>query len=173
MRKLVLSGLAVFIFATPLVAQEKRAPFFRLEAIEYTQDEVPNELRLNLPLSLLKAVQPTIDEALVDADFGFYHTQFRMAWEEIKNTGPFTVVELHHEGETIRVSTTKTHVVINANNKDFGNAVIRIPLSIGDALFNMEETVTFAQVLTELELHSGQDLVTIESDKVDLRIWVD
>lgn len=160
------------VLLAPLQAQDKNQLFFRLEAIEYTEDEVPNEVKLNIPLSLVKAIQPQVDEALLEANFGFYYLQFQQAWQEIKNAGPFTVVEIFHEGETIRVSTTETHIVVNARNAEFGNAVVRIPLSIGDALFNMNGTISFAQLMAEVELLAGQDLITVESDKFDLRIWI-
>lgn len=173
MRNVFIFALATIAAFAPAIAQEKRGLFFHLEAIEYNETETPNEVKLNIPMSLIRAFQPNVDQALADVDFGEYHQQFRLAWQEIKGTGPFTVVELIHEDTTLRVSTTKTHIVINATGPDYGNAVARIPLSIGDALFNMGQSISFDQLLSEIEALAGQELITVESDKVDLRIWVD
>lgn len=173
MRNFFIIALTSFAFFAPALAQEKRGYFFHLEAIEYTENETPNEIKLNIPMSLLRAFQPNVDNALADVDFGEYHNQFRLAWQEVRDADPFTVVEILAEDKTLRVSTTETHVVINVTDPDYGQAVGRIPLSIGDALFNMGDNVSFHQLLDEIEALAGQDLVQVESDKMDLRIWID
>lgn len=164
---------ALFTFLPSVLAQGDSPTFFRIEAIEYNDTEVPNEVKMNIPITLVRTLQPQLDEALADADFGHYHEQFRQAWQEIKDAGPFNVVEIFHEGESIRVSTTETHVIIKAKSKEIGNAIARIPLALGDAFFNMSGKIDFNQILSQVSLLSGQDLVTVESDKFDLRIWVD
>lgn len=173
MRNFIVIALATTAFLAPGLAQEKRPLFFHLEAVEYTENETPNEIKLNIPMSLIRAFQPNVDDALADVDFGGYYEQFRLAWQEVKETGPFTVVEIVDEDQRLRVSTTETHVVINATGPDYGTAVAKVPLAIGDTLFNMGTTLSFDQVINEIEALAGQDLLTVESDKLDMRIWID
>jgi len=172
MRYALVTFFAFFAFLPSVKAQGDSPRFFRIEAIEYNETDVPNEVKMNIPISLVRSLQPQLDEALADADFGYYHEQFRQAWQEIKDAGPFNVVEIFHEGESIRVSTTETHIIIKAKSKEVGNAIARIPLALGDAFFSMSGQIDFNQIMSQVSLLAGQDLVTVESDKFDLRIWV-
>ena len=172
MRYALATIFALFTFLPSVVAQGDAPRFFRVEAIEYNDSEVPNEVKMNIPLALVRSLRPQLDEVFADADFGFFHEQFRQAWQEIKDAGPFNVVEIFHEGQSIRISTTETHIIIKAKSKEIGDAVARIPLALGDAFFNMTGQIDLDQILSQVTLLSGQDLVSVESDKFDLRIWV-
>ena len=172
MKKLIASVATLLFLSAFTMAGEGK--MIRVEVLEQS-GETPNEIKLNLPLSMLASlapqVQQAIEQGLDEGELNGQQIDFRSIWREVRATGPNNYVEVNGEDGNITVSTTDTHLEINVT-EDGKNLQARVPLELGDAIFDAESFGNFED-LYELLANFEGDLLTVVGDEVNVRVWVD
>ena len=174
MFKRVLSlTIASFLVGQVAFAGTNTTRFVNVDITSYEGDQ-PTEIKLRVPMSLIKAMAPqvrdAVNEAAVTAD---QQMNMKLIWDEVRKSGPTEFVEILGEDQNVSVATTEEDLKLSVNSDDMGEMKISIPLALGDALFNQEGVFDFDSLLAALDQMEGQELVTIEGDRIDGRIWID
>ncbi len=172
MKRALLTALIAGL-AAQLAFASGPAKVFRMELVETKSGEEPTEVKLRVPLSLVRAMAPKLQEALNDADFEAKGINFREVWQEVRDAGPNHYVEVKHEDGTFNVSTTETHLLIEADEENEGKVNIKVPLALGDLLFNLEQPIDVEEALDALSNMEGQDLIVITGDHINMRAWIE
>lgn len=170
-QKTMVSALMT-LFAATFVFASNPPKFFRLEIVEYTNEE-PTEVKLRIPFSMVEALRPALQKALQDIEFGDQNLDLRAIWEELKATGPHDYLEVKGKDGNFKISTTETHLVIQADETKEGKVEIRFPLSLGELLLGAREDLDVDSILEELANFTQEDLMTIEGDRMELRAWIE
>ena len=135
----------------------------------------PIEINLNIPFGLLRSMAPNVQEHIGEINLGEHESvDLQAIWQEIRNAGPNNYVDIKSEDADVVVSTTESHVNIDVTSAEEGNIKIRVPLALGDLLFanaNLEE-IDIEELIDSLSEMEG-DLVTIEGDRVNGRVYID
>ena len=169
MKKLITAMTLILAIGGWATAQ---TPMIRLSVQESSLGDEPTAIELTLPLTMLQAMKPTIQEALQNIDMETEgHLDIYAIWQEIKNVGPNEYVTIEDGNETVRVFTTETHLMVNVNQSD-GEIELSVPLAVVDAILGQEEMDVEALIAT-LESMQGQDLVTVVGTDVNVRVWIE
>jgi len=173
MKKSILSLMTLLFLAAYSMAGEGK--LIRV-TIQEQSGEVPNDIKLNLPLSMLKSLSPqiqqAIEEALENGEVDGHRIDFRSIWNEVRAAGPNDYVEVNGENGHIKVRTTDTHLEIHVTENDGNQLTARVPLALGDAIFDTEAFANFDD-LYELLANFQGDLLTVVGDEVNVRVWVE
>ncbi len=177
-KKLLLLSL-VLTFAAPAAIASELWLHVRVEG--KTGDE--EIVRVNIPLSLVKAVLPMINEAqlrdgkiVLDAEGDLQGIDLQELWKAIQDTPDGDYVRVKSKEENVRVAKEKGFLLVNVDNsKESVNETVRvtIPLAVVDALLSTDSTeLDIMAAINALGAYSG-DLVTVQDGDTFVRIWID
>ncbi len=128
---------------------------------------------MSLPVTFLKTFKPHIAEALRSVDYKGHDIDLAEIWKAVKDAGPMEYAEITNEEANVKVFTTKSHLVVNVHEKREGQKIdVTVPLALGDALFNENGEIDYDRIIEALLELEGQDLVVINSDKMNGRVWI-
>ena len=170
MKKLFVTAIATLMFLPTLTAAEA-GKFLRFELVE-TSKETPTEVKIRIPLTLLGAFTDKIDEAIAEVELEDQDIDFKAVWEEVRNAGPNEFVEVTSDDTHLKVSTTETHVVVDATGDNGETVSASIPLALGDLIFSYGE-MSSADLLNELAQMTGQELLSVKGDTVNATAWIE
>ena len=168
MKRTALIILALALSAPAVLAS---SPIIRIEVKEYSNSE-PTDVKLSIPASMLEAFRPAFEEAIADIDIDGQELDLRGIWQEVRAAGPNEYVTINDGRESLSVSTTETDLVIQVFEDGEVDANIRIPLEIGDLLLG-GDTVDMDGLMDLLDSMRGLDLIRVDSNDADIRIWVE
>jgi len=166
MKKLIFATLTMLLTAQFSLAQSS---FLKFELVDNTSGDTPTEVKVSIPLGMLEAMRPTFDDAMGHVEFEQHGVNLREIWQEVQAAGPNEYVNITEGDQTVRVSTTDTHIVVQVEGDE--NINLTIPLALGDAILG-GENVDFDQVMEALNGMNGQDLLTITGD-ITARAWIE
>lgn len=170
MRKTLTTAIVALLFSTCIAMAG--GPMIHLEMTETKSGAEPTEVSLNLPLEMLRTLEGNVNDALADVKLDSQEVDLREIWAQIKAAGPTDFVEIKDGNAYVKVSTDNTNVIILVqDSEEMGDMTITIPQKLGDALLG-SDAVDFQSILDAVEDLAGQDLVRIEGDFLNLRIWV-
>ncbi len=142
------------------------------------------KVSVNLPLSLIEMAIPMIpDEHFNDGEFvlgghnGFGHeitvSQLRDLWNELKSVPDMTFVTVEDGDESVTVSKSNGYLQVHADEGD-ERVEVRIPESVVDALLSGSgESLDIRAAITALAEHGEGELVTVNGDNEQVRVWID
>jgi len=176
LRTLVFSMLFIAL-AAPLASAGDGGRWLHISVDERHDNE---RVRVNLPLDLVEAVLP-----LIEAD-DFHRGRVRVDLDEIHEVdlpailaavrdaedGEYVTVD--SDDEKVRVAKEAGHLVIRAHDRH-EEVDIRIRLEVVDALLSggPDELDLVAAVQALGSTAEGVELVSVEGDDEQVRIWID
>lgn len=140
--------------------------------IQVTEQETPTEVKLRVPMGMINAFAPQVNQALNEAQLEEQEIDFVGMWNELRNAGPNNFITVDGTDGTVNVSTTETELIVSVES-DEQNMKVTMPLAVGDAFFAQDGDFSLETLLAELQEFEGQDLVTIEGDNINGRVWID
>ena len=138
--------------------------------VQVTEPESGQNMDLRLPLTMLESLKPTIEQALTDLDIEGQEIDIRAIWQEIKDAGPNTYLDLSGE-HNVNVSTTETHLVVKVTGDD--QVDVSLPLAVCDALLG-PGGVDFELIMETLASMQGEELISVNgSNGEKVRITIE
>ena len=163
---------ALFAMLTAPLALAGEGKLLCFDLVSY-EEETPTEIKLRLPLSLLKSFTPAVQNALDQVQMEHKQVDLREIWREVRATGPNNYVEINQDHTKVLVATSETHLKIRFSSKKEGDITAEIPLEVGDILFAAEGEADVEALIEALtELSDQGDLLTIEGAQVEGRAWI-
>ena len=143
--------------------------------VDFKNSEVEGmTVKMTLPLSFVESLKPKIEEILHEIKVGHHEIDFVGIWKAVKDSGPTEFVEINNEDAHVKVSTTGTHLVVRIDEHTEGHKIdVTLPLALGDAIFENLENINYEGIIDALLDMEGQDLVNIQSETINGRIWID
>jgi hypothetical protein len=167
----------LFTLVVPLAGQAKD-PWFHLEVRE--NKEEPELVKVNLPVSML-------DVALkIAKDRNFHQGKIRLSskeisvaemrelWGELKKAGNAELVTVEKKGETVRIAREGNFVLVKVVEGKIPKVDLRVPVPVVDALLagSGDELDIKAALLAMRQKNVG-DILTVNDDKTQVRMWID
>jgi hypothetical protein len=140
--------------------------------VEVNQQE-GSQVNLRIPLSMIPAFEDSLRQALEEVEVQSNGIRVREIWQAVRDAGPTNFVEMQSEEGRILISTTDEWIQVQADGQLQEKVTMQIPLSLCDALFTDAESVDLQNVVAILESMAGKDLVRVDTDDADVRIWVE
>ena len=150
-----------------LVAAE---PMLKL-TIKDSKSDPPADVKMNLPIGMLEAMRPTIQEALDNIDIDGQEIDLKALWKEMKKAGPNDFVDVKGKDGNVKVSTTKTHIVIKADS-DGQNMNILLPFELADAFLGGQK-IDADGLIETVKKFKGKELLSVIGDTVEIKLWVE
>jgi hypothetical protein len=180
--KKMLSQLASLIlllaWASPLPAQSKD-PWFHLEVRE-NRDE-PELVKVNLPVSMLDVALRIAKDKKICKDrikldsHEISIDEMRQIWSELKKAGNAEFVTVEKKNETIRISREGKFVLVKVFENKSSKVDMRVPVPVVDALLagSGNELDLKAALVAMQQQKSVGDVLTVNDNKTQVRIWID
>jgi len=140
--------------------------------VEVNQQE-GSQVNLRIPLSMIPAFEDSLRQALEEVEVHGNGIRVREIWQAVRDAGPTDFVEVQSEEGTVRISTTDEWIQVQADGQLQEKVTMQIPLALCDALFTDAESVNLQGVVAILESMTGKDLVRVQTDEGNVRIWVE
>jgi hypothetical protein len=162
--------LAVVLISTalPAIAGD------RWMHIRVQDGEDGENVSLDLPVESVSGFLPLIEEN-AGQTFGSEtdEAQLRAVLVALREAPDGEFLKVEGKGESARVAKDKEFLLIHADEE--GERVrIRLPLAVVEAALGDEtDGLDLAAGLRALERFDGQDLLTVEGDGEQVRIWID
>lgn len=148
----------------------------------FVQDGPDEEVRLNVPISLVRAILPLIDEdgishgkiMIEDADIPV--EVLRQVWDEVRKIDSGEFVKVDTPDEDVRISKEGDELLITVlDEKDDTNVTVRLHESIIAALLSSEKEneLDLMAAIEALDTKMRGDLVSVQDEETMVRIWVD
>jgi len=142
------------------------------------------KVNIHLPLSLVRTVTPFLAaEIRESSDHHRQHLrinhrevtvpEIRAMWRALRDAGDAPFVDVRSHRQTVRISRAGDFLHVKALDSD-DKVDIRIPSRVVDALLSGEEgEFEIDAALRVLAAEGEGELVRVDSDDADVRIWVD
>jgi hypothetical protein len=178
--------LALFALATlaPLEAGAAdrgttNKPWIHIEVQEDGEDSA--SVKINLPLSLARvALDMAPDSVLSEGKIEVHGTDFtvedmRKIWKEVREAGDAEFVTVQEEDATVKISRKQNKIFIHVDDKSEKESVrVEIPVALVDALLRgTGNTLNVDEAVAELEKMGKGDIVRVDSDHENVRIWIE
>ena len=168
--------LAVLLLAGPALAGEP--PLW--VHVRVTDPAGDASLSVNVPLGLIRTALPLADlDAQIDEQTIRLHghdlslDEVKALWNDVLRGPDMEYVTVEEPGETLRVWKEKEHLFVEASGTSEGDARIRLPISVVDALLGGEDRFDVEAAVAALADQGEGELVWIEGEDESIRIWVD
>ena len=147
--------------------------------------ERQEKVKLNLPVSVLETLASSIeadhmkDGRVQLGDSGLKPEQLRAMWQALRSSGDMEFVTVESSDETVRVARSGNYMLAKIRSTRDGDkgrdrVDVKLPLKVVDALLDAPEgQLNFKGALQILAAQDEGDLVTIQDDTSDVRIWID
>lgn len=178
LRRLLMTGLLVAA-ATSAVA----APGDRWLHIRVVESGPEGEtVRVNFPLPMIEKIIPLVETRGLKAgrlrldDGEMDAARLRAIWSAVREAPDGEFVTVESRREDVRVARVDGYIVIKVDEHcDGGDQVdIRVPLTVVDALLSGDgEEIDLSAALRALSDHGDGELVTVNDEESQVRIWVD
>lgn len=139
------------------------------------QDGSDANIAVNLPLSAVGAAADIVPEdvrrmKIEGADVEV--ADLRAMWSELRLHPNEELVKVDEPDQQVIVSLFDGYLRVRATGRD--NVEVRIPAEVVDALFSGEgDELAIGRALEMLAESGEQELVTVQGDDENVRIWVD
>jgi hypothetical protein len=173
--------VALALVATPALAQDL---WLHVHVDENDAEETT--VRVNVPLSLVASVLPTIEASPhvrqgkleVMRDLQSEGIDIFEMWQELRNAPDGEYVRVRSKTENVRIHKLDEIVHIDVDESSDGEQQetvrVRLPMAVMDALLsNGDDTLNLVAAVEALSEFEGEDLVTVDDGSSKVRIWVD
>ena len=141
------------------------------------------QVKIHLPLKLVERLAPMLASSIDDrgSHFRINHREVTAAearemWRALRDSDSAPFVDVRSGRDRVRISRHGGMLQLQANDqRPFGEDVqVRIPEAVVDALLSGDEgEYEIAAALRVLARQGAGDLVQIDSDDADVRVWID
>ncbi len=168
-----MASLAICLLATMAFAQTKSKAEGKMIHVDIVSTEGEGmTMQAAVPLSLLEGVRDKVEEVLDEVQKD-HSLDFAKIWGSVRDAGPTEFLSMDNKDAKIKVSTTNTHLNIYVDQKAEDHQIkVMVPMALGDVLFT-GKTLDMNSVVDALLALEGQDLVTIKSDEINGRVWIE
>ena len=137
-------------------------------------------VNVNVPLSLIEAILPTIQAdgfrggGIEWHDDDLDGIDLRAIIAALRDAPDADYITVQGDDEEVRVSKKGDMLLIRVEENNGDRVRVRVPLQVIDAMFNEDtDEIDLVGALRALGDFGEGDLVTVESDDESVRIWVD
>jgi len=138
-------------------------------------------VRVNLPLSMIESVAPLLDDVQVDGgkmrvnDQDLDAAQLRKFLEAVKNSPDGEYVTVDSIDQRVRVAKSGPLFLIHAQDEREDSRVdVKIPIAVVDALLSAPDgKLNLSEAVKALGDRATGDLITIDERDSHVRIWID
>ncbi len=177
-QRMLIATLAVVVFGTVAVAGGNS-----MWLHVYVNEGGPGgeKVRLNLPLQLVEAVLPLIDEdefsngRIQIDDMDFSADDLREIWNAVRDEEDGVYIQVEEMDEEVTVAREKDHIVIHVVEAwDDEEVEVKLPVTVIDALLAGDgEELDILAAIRAFGKQGGGDLVMVSEDDSVVRVWVD
>lgn len=171
--------LAAFILALPTLAlAAEKDRWINVHVVE-AKDKTNVDIRL--PLSLVSVALDAIEtdqlkNGKLNMEFSHAKLDFKKLWLELRKYDNTDFVKVESDKEKVLVSRKGGLFVVQvfAPQKQTPQVQVKIPVELMDALVKCEgNELDLKALLSQLAVVPSGDLVTVEEDDTQVRIWID
>jgi len=139
------------------------------------------DISVHLPLGLILTVMEHIkvdgfDAGKIEIDTGDADIDWPALLAAVKEGTPGKYVTVNSDEADVNISKTAKHLLINVNQKEDEKAriAVKLPLELLDSVIVGENNeIDLAALLRGLKKLPAGDLVTVNSEKAKVRVWVE
>ena len=144
------------------------------------QDSDGQRVSVNIPMQMIEALVPTIETRelhdgilSLDTDFGG-EIDLRELFLALRDAPDADFVRVQGEDESARVAKEDGFLIVDVDERRGDRVRVRVPLDVVEAMVgegsNELDLIAGLRALAEYE---GDDLISVESDDVMIRVWID
>jgi hypothetical protein len=174
---LFISSVLLIGLAVPLSAQ-KKDPWFHLEVKE--NKEEPELVKINLPVSMLDvalkiAKDKKFNQGRIKLDsHEISVAEMRQIWSELKKAGNAEFVTVEKRNETVRIAREGNFVLVKVFENKAPKVDLRVPVPVVDALLaGPGDELDIKAALMAMQQKSMGDILTVNDNKTQVRMWID
>ena len=176
-RRLLGFGIALLLAATPAAAAER---WLHVHVVDHGDDG--DTVRVNVPLSTIESLLPLVKSEefsggkLRFSDHDVEGVDFRAMWKALRASGDTDFLTVDGTQGHVRVSRSGRYLLatVEGRRDDPENVKVRVPVAVLDALFSSgENEVDLLAALRALSDEGDGELVRVESDDSQVRVWID
>ena len=176
-RKITAIAAAAILFAGFAVATEGTR-WVNVNVTEHSEGtNVEVHLPLNLVLSVLKSVDvENFHRGQIDLDIGDVDVDWAEIFAAVKDAPDGKFVTVDSPDAQVSISKQGGTLLIDVNEMDGENAKVKVtvPVEFMDALsINESSQIDVAALLESFDRLPNGDLVTVESDDANVRVWIE
>ena len=176
-RKITAIAAAAILFAGFAVATEETR-WINVHVTEHSEGvNVEVHLPLNLVLSVLKSVDvENFHRGHIDLDIDDVEIDWAEIFTAVKDAPDGKFVTVDSPDAQVNVSKQGGTLLIDVNEIDGESAKVKVsvPMEFMDALsINDESQIDVAALLESFDRLPNGDLVTVESDEANVRVWIE
>lgn len=128
---------------------------------------------MSLPVTVIKSFRPQIEQFLNSDEFRQADVDFVAIWQAARESGPTEFLEINNEDVDVKVRTTGTHLLINGFIREEAMTFdVKLPLFLGDLFFSNIDNIDYDAIVAGLNELDGEELVIVQGDTVNGRIWI-
>lgn len=171
--KRIMTSLVFCLLATMAFAQTKNKAEGKLIHVDFVSTMGEGmTMQAAVPLALVDTAREKIEEVLGELQKN-QKIDFPKIWAAIRDVGPTEFLSMDTNESKIKISTSTTHLIIYVDVKSDDHQInVTLPLALGDVLF-ANKTLDVDKIIDALLKLEGQDLVTIKSDEINGRVWIE
>jgi hypothetical protein len=171
-----LAAAFILIAGFALAAEETR--WLNVNVSEHSDGtNVEVHLPLNLVLSVLKSVDvDNFHKGHIDLDIDDADIDWAEIFAAVKDAPDGQFVTVNSPDANVSVSKQGGTLLINVDEMDGENSKVKVtvPVEFMDALsINEESQIDIAALLESFDRLPNGDLVTVESDDANVRVWIE
>jgi len=172
----IIAALMILIAGFALAAEETR--WVNVTVSEHGEGtNVEVHLPLNLVLSVLKSIDvENFHRGHVDLDIDDVDVDWVEIFAAVKDAPDGQFVTVDSSDAKVSVSKQGGTLLINVDETDGENAKVKVtvPVEFMDALsINDSSQIDVAALLESFDRLPNGDLVTVESDEANVRVWIE
>ncbi len=176
-RKITIIAAAFILIAGFALAGEETR-WINVHVTEHSEGtNVEVHLPLNLVLSVLKSVDvENFHRGQIDLDIDDVEIDWAEIFAAVKDAPDGKFVTVNSPDANVSVSKQSGTLLIDVNEIDGESAKVKVtvPVEFMDALsINEESQIDVAALLESFDRLPNGDLVTVESDEANVRVWIE
>jgi len=177
-RKALILVTVVALLAAPAAFAGEETRWVNVHVTEHGEGtNVEVHLPLNLVLSLLKSVDvDNFHRGHIDLDIEDADIDWAEIFAAVKDApdGQFVTVNSPDANVSVRKQGGTLLIDVNEIEGDHGNVKVTVPVEFMDALsINESSQIDVAALLESFDRLPNGDLVTVESDEANVRVWIE
>ena len=177
LRKLLVTAVLLGGLASEAVAAGR---WIHIRVLEHGEDG--ETVKVNFPLSALEKMLPLIDDGnFRDGRIRINNRdmdapRLRAIWAAVREVEDGEFVTVESRDENVRVARSGGFLLVDVDETrgDRERVEIKVPITVIDALLSGEgDELNLAAAIRALDAHGSQQLITVDDDDSQVRIWVD
>ncbi|HEX5043291.1 MAG TPA: hypothetical protein VFV75_10320 [Candidatus Polarisedimenticolaceae bacterium] len=176
-RRLLGFGIVLLFAVAPAAAAER---WLHVHVVEH--GDSGDTVRVNVPLSTVESLVPLIQTEELSGgrlrlgEHDVEGVDLRAMWKALRSSGDTDFLTVDGTRGRVRVSRKGPYLLatVEGGRDDLQNVKVRVPVAVLDALFSSgENEIDVLAALRALGDEGDGELVRVESDDSQVRVWID